>query len=486
LGHAQLRLSIVLPTRNERGNVRSLAAALSRVLSAIDHEVIVVDDSTDSESRPALAELASERTGWRVIERPPDEQSGLATAVAEGLSLASGEAICVMDADHQHPPELVPALLAEVESGRDLAIASRYARGGRDDGLASPYRRLVSRVARLAAYVLLPESRRTTDPMTGFFCIRRSVVANLELRPVGFKILLELLVLRPSARVVDVPFVFGDRADGSSKASARQGLLYLRHLGSLFFNVPTSSGRLKFGLFAALSLGVFELAYLGLHHTSWAWALATLVSLLGNGALQRWLTQRPDRDGGVPYRAFGATGLPLAAAAYLGLSSLFATHPVAVGTAATTMALILPRALSVPALQRWAARLAPRRLASLEELGHRLGADLAWWSAVPPAGLDPRVRWVGKANLDQFVQRAAQSGVAELLVETVSGPPQPRRNLESVSIILVPQPHQSRVAVLARRRRRAFDPGDLDEAVRWLNRIPTDEKTAAPSLRTEP
>ena len=135
-----LRLSVVVPTRNEAENLCPLKQELEAALARVSHEVIVVDDSTDDETRPLLRELASVTDCWRLIERRPEQRTGLATAVIEGMEVARGNAVSVMDADIQHPRALVHQGLAVVEDGTDLAIASRYGRGGRSDGLAGVYR----------------------------------------------------------------------------------------------------------------------------------------------------------------------------------------------------------------------------------------------------------------------------------------------------------------------------------------------------------
>jgi len=177
--------------------------------------------------------------------------------VVAGLRIARGRYACVMDADLQHPPELVPVLLAEAERGADLVVASRYAPGGSHEGLSGPVRRLVSLEATLVARMLFSEARQSSDPLSGFFLCRRALIDGIEFRPVGFKILLELLVCMPELRVVDVPMPQAARSTGESKATARQGLLYLRHLLSLFFEVPGSARVWKFGLVGLSGLCVF-------------------------------------------------------------------------------------------------------------------------------------------------------------------------------------------------------------------------------------
>ena len=148
-------------------------------------------------------------------------------------------------------------MLAAADAGADLVVASRYVSGGSAGGLAGLSRHLVSRAAGAVARVLFHEARQSTDPLSGFFLCRRRLIDGIEFRPVGFKILLELLVCVPGLRVVDVPLRFQARAAGSSKASARQGLLFLRHLTSLFLQVDGSARIWKFALVGVSGLGLF-------------------------------------------------------------------------------------------------------------------------------------------------------------------------------------------------------------------------------------
>ena len=168
----------MVPTRNEAENLCPLKQELEAALARVSHQVIVVDDSTDDETRPLRRELASVTDCWRLIERRPEQRTGLATAVIEGMEVARGNAVSVMDADPQHPPALVPQLLAVVDDGTDLALASRYGRGGRSYGLAGVYRHLISGYSRLLAHLLFTESGRTADPRSG-------LLLYTEVRPGG-------------------------------------------------------------------------------------------------------------------------------------------------------------------------------------------------------------------------------------------------------------------------------------------------------------
>ncbi len=198
-------VSVVIPTRNEAANIGPLVGRINAALADTAFELCFVDDSDDSTAE-LLIELAHADPSVRCLLRQgADRKGGLSTAVVAGLRMARGRYACVMDADLQHPPELVPVLLAEAERGADLVVASRYAPGGSHEGLSGVVRRLVSRAATLVARLLFSEARQSSDPLSGFFLCRRALIDGIEFRPVGFKILLELLVCMPELRVVDVP-----------------------------------------------------------------------------------------------------------------------------------------------------------------------------------------------------------------------------------------------------------------------------------------
>ena len=161
---------------------------------------------------------------------------GLGGAVVQGLRVARAPWVCVMDADLQHPPELITALLEQAEArDLDLVVASRYCQPGERNGFGWA-RAMASRSSTTAARLLFPQRlRQVTDPMSGFFLVRRDAIAVDELRPRGFKILLEILVRNPGLRVAEVWFAFGERHAGRSKATIREGLRYLSLLARLRF-----------------------------------------------------------------------------------------------------------------------------------------------------------------------------------------------------------------------------------------------------------
>ena len=224
-------ISVVIPTFRERDNLTRLLPALFEILdrAGLAAEVIVVDDDSRDGTDDLCDRLAAAHAVRLVTRR---DERGLATAVLRGFEKARGEICVVMDADFSHPPAMVPALIAAVRSPEcDLAIGSRYVAGGAVDASWSWFRRLNSRVASLLARGLTDAA----DPMAGFFAIKTATLSRATtLRPLGYKIALELIVRCQCRNVVEVPIMFRDRTIGESKLSLAQQWLYLRHLGRLY------------------------------------------------------------------------------------------------------------------------------------------------------------------------------------------------------------------------------------------------------------
>jgi len=241
-----LDLAVLVPTRNEAGNVTALFNGLCAVLgpSALDWQVVFVDDS-DDDTMSVLAGISDPRCV--AMHRPPGARpGGLSGAVVAGIDATSSRWVAVMDGDLQHPPAVLPALVAPfIDGTADVVVASRYRDGACPDGLAGTGRRAVSRASRTFVRLLFGRARGVTDPMGGFFCIRRSVVEGVDLRPSGFKILLEILERGRWERVAEVPYSFAARHDGTSKAGLREGLRFLGHVVRLRFGsaAPSSPRR---------------------------------------------------------------------------------------------------------------------------------------------------------------------------------------------------------------------------------------------------
>lgn len=259
---AAVDLSIIVPTRNEIDGVTSLLERLASVAPPRS-EVVFVDDSDDATSY-RVRQLVDQRS-WgelaiKLVHRPYGlRRGGLGTAVCEGLRRADGTYACVIDADLQHPPELISDLLGHArDRGVDLVIASRYADGGRDEGLSTA-RQAVSRACAAAARTLFPRRLRTvSDPLSGFFLLRRDKVDPDELRPRGFKILLEILGRYPELRTSEIGYVFSERYSGISKTSLREGVRYVLQLVSLsgarFRRQPRISRRYSYDIHSIITV----------------------------------------------------------------------------------------------------------------------------------------------------------------------------------------------------------------------------------------
>jgi dolichol-phosphate mannosyltransferase len=235
--HATPRLSVVVPTRNEEGNVGPLLERLAAVLSPYEAEVVVVDDSSDATPAALASSAADCPLPISLLHRPAGARhGGLSTAVIAGARSARGDWVLVMDADLQHPPE-VAAMLARtaMRHDADIVVGTRYAGSGSSaDGLARTSRTLASNWAtRLAKSAFPRRLAMVSDPLSGLFAFQRASVDLDRLKPTGFKILLEILVRNPVAKVAEVAYCFAPRHAGRSKASARQGLIFLRHLARL-------------------------------------------------------------------------------------------------------------------------------------------------------------------------------------------------------------------------------------------------------------
>ena len=254
-GRGGLDVTVVVPTRNERDSIAPLLSRLEAIRPDLRLEVLFIDDSSDDTPRVIEAQARRCSRAVSLVHRPDGEQSGgLGGAVRAGLLAAKSDLVCVMDADLQHPPESLGALIDEASRSRaDVVVASRYCDRG-DAGELSAFRLAVSRASALLAKTLFPyRLRSVSDPMSGFFLVRRSAVDAGALRPKGFKILLEILLSGSRLVTREIPFRFGERHSGSSKASWHGGLTYLRRLAEL--RIERCSRRLA-GFAAVGALGV--------------------------------------------------------------------------------------------------------------------------------------------------------------------------------------------------------------------------------------
>ena len=459
-------VSLVIPTRNEANNVQPLVDRVTAALGVTAFEICFVDDSDDNTAE-LLLDLAQSNPSIRCLLRQgADRKGGLSTAVVAGLHMARGQYVCVMDADLQHPPELIPTLLAEAERGADLVVASRYVQGGSHEGLGSPVRRMVSREATTLARLLFKEARQSSDPLSGFFLCRRALIDGIEFRPVGFKILLELLVCVPDLRVVDVPVTQAARAEGVSKATARQGLLYLRHLRSLFFDVPGSARVWKFGLVGLSGVCVFlpVLAVLvgvaGVKPLI-AFIPAFALSAAWNTALNWRLTFGDQRRGGQGPRHYLEFALLSGCVMFCAFAVLvqIGTPSVIAGLAAALVAMLLNGLVNRAHLHRspsmWASIAIDHGVqGGLARLADEVGADRAY---LLPARAD-----AASGLPEGLLAHVIAHRRPVLLTEAASYRAQRRSNIETASRMLIPVVRDDRVVAVVVCER--FAPGGFEAA----------------------
>jgi dolichol-phosphate mannosyltransferase len=249
-----IQVSIVIPTFNEGQNLRELVRILSRSLDerlAESYELIVVDDNSPDRTWELAEALMKDYPQLQVVRRT--QERGLSSAVVRGWQVARGEILGVIDGDLQHPPEIALELLRAIQQGSDLAIASRHVKGG---GVSewSLLRRFLSRGAQILGLILLPGViGRVSDPMSGYFMVRRDAIAGPLLNPKGYKILIEVLAKGTIQTITEVGYVFQERQSGESKVTGQQYIDYLIHLLRL-----RSQPRTKFtGYHNPLPIGKF-------------------------------------------------------------------------------------------------------------------------------------------------------------------------------------------------------------------------------------
>jgi dolichol-phosphate mannosyltransferase len=247
-----LDLSLVLPTYNEAPHIGPAVEQLIAELGAIPeltYEIIIVDDASPDGTFQKARELAEKFPQVRAIRR--ERERGLATAVLHGWQNSRGEVFGVMDADLQHPPQTVSALWRAITHGAELAVASRYVEGGGVSDWHLP-RRIVSRFAQLLGLVVLPEvTGKLSDPMSGYFLVRRSCLEGRTLQPLGYKILVEVLARGDVGHIAEVPYTFSEHPHRASKVSPAVFGQYLRHLGRIRVDLLKASPFVRFCIVGA-------------------------------------------------------------------------------------------------------------------------------------------------------------------------------------------------------------------------------------------
>jgi dolichol-phosphate mannosyltransferase len=293
-------IDVVVPTFREALNIPLLIDRLAALKNshAPHLHLTIVDDNSRDGTEEAIQRL---NLPWvSLVVRTADR--GLSSAVLEGLNCTSGDIIVVMDADLSHPPEVIPGMLDELDRGSEFVVGSRYAEGGVTDDNWGVFRWLNSRVATLMARPFT----NISDPMSGFFALRRATYSNADfLNPIGYKIGLELLVKCRCVRVTEVPIAFTDRILGESKLSLREQLRYIQHIRRLFlYKYGAWSEVVQFVVVGASGALVNLLTVTALLHadfsTNVSIACAIAVSICSNFLLNRRFTFSHSKSGHMP------------------------------------------------------------------------------------------------------------------------------------------------------------------------------------------
>lgn len=233
-----MKLSVIVPTYNESENIKPLIESIDEALEHKDYEIVIVDDNSP-DGTAAIVESISGSYQVKLLTR--QGKLGLASAVVKGIDKAEGDIIGVIDADLQHPPELLAQLAEAVTEGNDIAIASRYIQGGGIEKWS-----LLRKIASRGAILLARPLTKVKDPVSGCFVLRKEVVTGIEYKPTGFKILLEILVKGKYKTIKEIPYIFNEREKGKSKLELAEYTRYLKLLYSLYlFKLKTVFARDK-------------------------------------------------------------------------------------------------------------------------------------------------------------------------------------------------------------------------------------------------
>jgi dolichol-phosphate mannosyltransferase len=224
-----VELSLIVPIHGETVNIRELIARIHESLAPYSHELIIVDGGM-SVGKSEPGNDLSPRSPLKVIDRDPDR--GPVSSIASGFDHAAGSILGVMGTDPRHRPEMIPALLEAVRAGADIAIASRHAEGGIVEGFGATSR-VLPRIARRVADMVLPAIRGVNDPHSSFFLVRREAIENLPLAAARRSPLLDVLVLAKGARIAEVPYEPQDTGTASRSRTKGERLDHLLHLLAL-------------------------------------------------------------------------------------------------------------------------------------------------------------------------------------------------------------------------------------------------------------
>jgi len=225
-------ISIIIPTLNEKENINELVKRIIESLNDIKYEIIFVDDGSKDGTIEGIEKLKKEYKNIKLVER--GYRKGLSSAFIDGLKYSNGKYVVLMDADLQHPPELLKKMYEKALEGYDLVIASRYIEGGKIENW-NIIRELISKTSKIIAYILLPETLKVRDPLSGYFLIKKDLLDNFNVsNPFSYKVLLDILVKVNYNKLIELPYTFKEREHGKSKLGKKVIFSYLKQVFLLF------------------------------------------------------------------------------------------------------------------------------------------------------------------------------------------------------------------------------------------------------------
>ena len=230
------QISIIIPTYNESENIIKILRSIGEIIPRnIPTQAIVVDDNSPDGTGKLVEDYlknVKKIADYTIEIIHRKAKDGLGSAIMNGIQQAKGDTIVVMDSDFSHPPQIIPKLIESIKKYQyDIAVASRYIKGGKIQGWSFK-RKFMSKFATLIAKKGLGID--TKDPMSGFFAFKRNIIKGLNIDAIGYKILLEILVKTKDANIKEIPYTFQDRELGSSKLTMKTIFDYYRSVWKLY------------------------------------------------------------------------------------------------------------------------------------------------------------------------------------------------------------------------------------------------------------
>ena len=285
-------ISIIIPTYEEKDNVSILLGKIDGFLRDTKYEVIIVDDDSKDGTIESINKLLGTYPVRLIVRKGV---KGLASAVVEGFKHANGDIFVVMDADFQHPPEKIISLVEEINKGADIVIASRY-NEEKGFGEFNIFRKIISKGANSLARILFQKLSNIKDIQSGFFAIRKEVIDGVALNPIGYKILLEILIIGNYKNIKEIGYKFSKRESGDSKLGIKTIVDYINHLIHLSLRTGDLKRFIKYciigisGIFVNTFVLFFFTSMLGLFYLLLSSAIAYEVSILTNFVLNDYWT----------------------------------------------------------------------------------------------------------------------------------------------------------------------------------------------------